>query len=73
MSLFLGIDVGTQSTKCVVYNAKEGRAVASGSYPYDVKRTDVPGRAEQSPSVWIEVTLETLSLSPSTPPSMSMA
>lgn len=53
--LFLGLDVGTQGCKAIVYNAKENRVVSRGSYNYEILKSDVPGRAEQHPSLWIEV------------------
>ena len=54
-ALFLGLDVGTQGCKAIVYNAKDNKVVSRGSYAYDILKTDVPGRAEQHPSLWIEV------------------
>ena len=54
-SLFLGLDVGTQGCKAIVYNAQENRVVSRGAYSYDILKTDVPGRAEQHPSLWIQV------------------
>lgn len=53
--LFLGLDVGTQGCKAIVYNAKENKVVSRGSYNYEILKSDVPGRAEQHPSLWIEV------------------
>jgi len=50
---FLGIDVGTQGTKTVVYNVKTGRIVgtANATYPL-IEKTD--GTREQDPNNWIE-------------------
>lgn len=56
MSLFVGLDVGTQGCKAVVYDDKLHQVVSRGSYPYDILKSKVPGRAEQHPSLWIEVT-----------------
>lgn len=53
-ALFLGLDVGTQGCKAIVYNAKDNEVVSRGSYAYDILKTDVPGRAEQHPSLWIK-------------------
>ena len=53
--LFLGLDVGTQGCKAVVYSSKDNKVVSRGSYIYDILKSDVPGRAEQHPSLWIEV------------------
>ena len=54
-SVFLGLDVGTQGCKAIVYNANENKVVSRGAYNYDILKSDVPGRAEQHPSLWIEV------------------
>ena len=56
-ALFIGLDVGTQGCKAIVYNAKENKVVSRGAYAYEILKTDVPGRAEQHPSLWIEVSL----------------
>ena len=53
--LFLGLDVGTQGCKAIVYNAKENKVVSRGAYSYEILKSDVPGRAEQHPSLWIQV------------------
>ena len=55
--LYLGADVGTQGAKAVVYDAKTKSVVSRGAYKYDVIKTNVPGRAEQHPSTWIEVNI----------------
>lgn len=54
MPLYLGLDVGTQGAKAVVYDADARRIVGRGAAPYDLLPSDdVPGRAEQHPSTWI--------------------
>lgn len=55
MSLYIGVDVGTQGSKAVIYNSKKNQVVSRGAYSYDILKTKVPGRAEQHPSMWIEV------------------
>lgn len=54
MSLFLGLDVGTQSCKALVWDSRERRVVSSGQKAYDVITTR-PGQAEQDPQTWIDV------------------
>jgi xylulokinase len=56
---FLGVDVGTQGTKAVLYDTEAQRIVSSATKAYDLLATDVPGRAEQKPSTWIEVRIDT--------------
>ena len=53
--LFLGLDVGTQGCKAVVYCPRQNKVVSRGAYQYDILKSNVPGRAEQHPSLWIEV------------------
>ncbi|CAB9528839.1 Xylulose kinase [Seminavis robusta] len=51
--VFVGLDVGTQGTKCLVYCPHEGRVVARSSVSYGLEPSHVQGRAEQKPSVWV--------------------
>ena len=53
--LFIGLDVGTQGAKAVVYDGHSKAVVSRGAHKYDIMKTNVPGRAEQHPSQWIEV------------------
>ncbi|KAK9806681.1 hypothetical protein WJX73_007526 [Symbiochloris irregularis] len=54
MPLTIGVDVGTQGSKAVVYNTRNNQVISRGAYSYDILKTKVPGRAEQHPSLWIE-------------------
>lgn len=53
--IHLGIDIGTQGTKCVAVDADSGQIVGRGSYSYGIMPTTVEGRSEQDPSTWIKV------------------
>eukprot|EP00892_Ulva_mutabilis_P008976 jgi/Ulvmu1/6450/UM003_0080.1 len=57
MPLYLGLDVGTQSCKAVVWDSKQRRVVSSGQKAYDVISTR-PGQAEQNPQTWIDAVQE---------------
>mmetsp|Transcript_6065 Transcript_6065/g.13187 ORF Transcript_6065/g.13187 Transcript_6065/m.13187 type:complete len:336 (-) Transcript_6065:1-1008(-) len=56
MALYLGIDLGTQGLKCVVYNGNTRKIVSRSSYNYDILPSPVAGRAEQHPDTWIQAT-----------------
>ena len=49
----MGLDVGTQGTKCLVYCPSEGQVVARASVAYGLEPTSVQGRAEQDPQIWL--------------------
>lgn len=53
MSLFLGIDVGTQGVKALVFDAQESRVVARAASPLELLPVDREGAAEQNPQDWI--------------------
>jgi sugar (pentulose or hexulose) kinase len=55
MPLFLGVDVGTQSTKVVVWDSDSGKICSSSSVAYGILPSDVEGRAEQEPMTWVKV------------------
>ena len=54
--LLLGIDSGTQSTKALVVDAKDGRVLGSGSQAYDLIPDLPPGAKEQHPHTWRDAT-----------------
>ena len=53
---YLGLDVGTQGTKCVAYSPSEQRVIARSSSSYGLAPNPdaIPGRAEQDPQVWLD-------------------
>jgi xylulokinase len=55
-SLLLGIDSGTQSTKVLVVNARDGKVVASAAQEYDLIPDLPPGAKEQHPHTWRDAT-----------------
>ncbi len=50
----LGIDSGTQSTKCIALDLESGKIVASASVPYGMIEGLPPGHLEQDPQVWLD-------------------
>jgi xylulokinase len=55
-NLLLGIDSGTQSTKVLVVDAKNGALLASASQAYDLIPDLPPGAKEQHPHTWRDST-----------------
>ncbi len=55
-TLLLGIDSGTQSTKVLVVDARNGKAVAQASVSYDLIPDLPPGAKEQHPHTWRDAT-----------------
>ncbi len=53
MAYFIGIDSGTQSTKCVVINNKDGSVIGTGRQAYGLQPNLPPTHKEQEPIVWI--------------------
>src|SRR3989475_7689641 len=51
-TLLVGIDSGTQSTKVVVVDARDGKVVASAAQEYDLIPNLPPGAKEQHPHTW---------------------
>ncbi len=53
-NLLIGIDSGTQSTKALVVDAKNGEVLGSGSQAYELIPNLPPGAKEQHPNSWRE-------------------
>src|SRR5437773_2028482 len=51
-ALLLGIDSGTQSTKVLVVDARDGKVLASAAQEYDLIANLPPGAKEQHPHTW---------------------
>src|SRR5687768_4663582 len=59
-SLVIGIDSGTQSTKTLVVDAKNGKVLGGASEAYDLLPNLPPGAKEQHPQTWRDATLKTI-------------
>src|SRR5215472_14795016 len=55
-TLILGIDSGTQSTKVLVVDARDGKVLASASQEYELIPDLPPGAKEQHPHTWRDAT-----------------
>src|SRR5437667_8530124 len=55
-NLLVGIDSGTQSTKALVVDSRDGKVLASASQAYDLLPNLPPGAKEQHPHTWREAT-----------------
>ncbi len=53
MSRFLGLDVGTQGVKALVWDAARGEVTARAAAPLSLLPVGRPGAAEQQPEDWI--------------------
>src|ERR1041385_4884115 len=51
-SLIVGIDSGTQSTKALVVDARDGKVIASAAQEYGLIANLPPGAKEQHPHTW---------------------
>ncbi|MCL5098247.1 MAG: FGGY family carbohydrate kinase, partial [Candidatus Omnitrophica bacterium] len=51
-TLFIGIDSGTQSTKALVVDARNGEVVSAAAKAYDLIPNLAPGAKEQHPHTW---------------------
>jgi xylulokinase len=56
----LGIDSGTQSTKCIALDLESGKIVASASQAYGLVEGLPPGHLEQEPKVWLDAVDKTV-------------
>ncbi|MBX3731725.1 MAG: xylulokinase [Verrucomicrobiae bacterium] len=57
-TLIVGIDSGTQSTKALVVEARNGRVLGEGGSRYDLIPGLPPGAKEQHPQTWREATVK---------------
>src|SRR5204863_3381972 len=55
-NLLIGIDSGTQSTKALVVDSRDGKVLASASQSYDLIPNLPPGAKEQHPHTWRDAT-----------------
>src|SRR6266516_217925 len=55
-TLLLGIDSGTQSTKVLAVDARDGKVVGTGTQAYDLIPDLPPGAKEQHPHTWRDAT-----------------
>jgi xylulokinase len=53
MSLFVGVDSGTQSVKAIVLDLETGRVVAEARAPHQMIAGLPPGHMEQHPQEWV--------------------
>ncbi len=56
----LGIDSGTQSTKCIALDNSTGKIVASASQAYGMVGGLPPGHLEQDPAEWLKAVDQTV-------------
>ncbi len=57
---FLGVDVGTQSTKTVIVNGETGKVISKSTKKYGLIEGLPLGHKEQDPIVWIDALHETV-------------
>ena len=55
-NLIIGIDSGTQSTKVVVVDSRDGKVLATAAQSYDLLPNLPPGAKEQHPHTWRDAT-----------------
>jgi len=59
-TLLIGIDSGTQSTKALVVDAKNGKVLGTGSAGYELLPDLPPGAKEQRPETWTLATAKAI-------------
>ncbi|MBA4147321.1 MAG: xylulokinase [Verrucomicrobia bacterium] len=59
-TLLLGIDSGTQSTKVLVVDAKNGKVLGAAAQSYDLIPNLPPGAKEQHPQSWRDATAKAI-------------
>src|SRR3954468_24440970 len=59
-TLLIGVDSGTQSTKALVVDAKNGKVLGAASEAYDLIPGLPPGAKEQHPHTWRDATLKSI-------------
>ncbi len=58
--LFIGIDSGTQSTKVLIVDGRNGRVLAGSAESYDLIPNLPPGAKEQHPTTWRDATAKAI-------------
>ena len=61
-TLIIGIDSGTQSTKALVVDARDGKVLGTGAQSYDLIPNLPPGAKEQHPHTWRDATAAAIRL-----------
>src|ERR1051326_4448848 len=59
-TLLRGIDSGTQSTKALVVDARDGKVISSAAQEYELISDLPPGAKEQHPHTWRDATASTI-------------
>lgn len=59
MSILLGLDLGTQSLKAIIYDSQHQKTLAATSSPIDIDRHD-DGSAEQKANWWLDALCDCL-------------
>lgn len=59
MSLYIGLDIGTQSTKALVWDTEIQTVISKAQHSYGLDSNE-NGKAEQHPSVWVDAVNKSL-------------